>query len=282
MDTRPVLVIGGTGTIGRRVVAALRDEGVPVRAASRRSEVHFDWDDPGTWAAALDGVRAAFITPLDVPPSRTPALVGQAVAAGAERLVLLSARGVEVPGYFGPESVITECHLAGERAVRTSGAAWTVLKPAWFAQNFSEGLFRDGVVAGELALPVGGGRAAFVDADDIAAVAVAALTEEGHDGQEYELSGPRALGVADALAEISRATGRPARFADVTVEGFTEMLAGVGVPAEDAAVWANALTPIRTSGDAVIADGVERALGRPPRDFAAFADDAAKSGAWEG
>lgn len=281
MTPRTVLVIGGTGTTGKRVVSRLRDRGVPVRAASRGGDVRFDWDDPETWGPALEGAGSVYITPLDAPPPRTPALVERAVAAGVRRLVLLSARGVDVPGHFGSDTVIAHGHLEGERAVRESGASWTVLRPSWFAQNFSEGAFRDGVLSGELALPVGDGRSAYIDADDIADVAVAALTGEGHDGKVYELSGPRALTVTEALGEISRATGRRMRHRDGDEEGFVRDMAEWGVPAEEARMWANALTPIRTGGDAVVADGVDRALGRGPRDFAAFADTAAAAGAWK-
>ncbi len=281
MTQRTVLVIGGTGTVGKRVASRLRDRGVPVRTASRRGDVHFDWEDPATWGPALDGVGSVYITPLDAPPPQTPALVERAVAAGVRRLVLLSARGVDVPGHYGPDTVISRVHLEGERAVRESGVAWTVLRPSWFAQNFSEGAFRDGVLSGELSLPVGDGRSAFIDVDDIADVAVAALTGEGHDGRVYELSGPRALTVAEALGEISRAAGRAVRHRDGGEEEFIGRMAQWGLSTEEARMWVNALTPIRTGRDAVIADGVERALGRRPRDFADFADTAAAAGAWK-
>lgn len=279
----PTLVIGGTGKTGRRVVNLLRERGVPTRVASRSADPRFDWDEPDTWDAVLDGMRAVYIVPLDATPSRTPALVERAVASGARRLVLLSARGTDVPGYFGETFLgaeIKEIHGQGENAVRASGAAWTILRPGWFAQNFSEGVFRDGVLAGELALPTGDGAGAFVDAEDIAAVAVAALTEPGHGGRVYELSGPRALTIDEALAEIAAATGHRARYVPVEEAEFRAQLVAQGLAEAEAALWTDALTPIRTSREAPVLDGVRRALGRAPRDFTEFARTEAAAGAW--
>ncbi|MGF1339574.1 NAD(P)H-binding protein [Streptomyces flavovirens] len=275
-----VLVLGGTGKTGRRTVARLRERGVETRAASRSGETTFDWADRATWRVALDGVDAVYIVPLDTSPSPTPAFVAQAVASGVRRLVLLSARGVDVPGYFGPSYEGGGPHLESESAVRSSGVAWTILRPGWFAQNFSEGVFLDGVRGGELALPTGDGAAAFVDADDIAAVAVAALTEEGHDGEVYELSGPRALRIADALDEIAKVTGVRAVHVPARKSAFRAELVAQGMSEEEAALWIDAMEPIRTSREAPVTDGVRRALGRPPRDFADFARDAAAAGAW--
>ncbi|MFJ8882423.1 NAD(P)H-binding protein [Streptomyces sp. NPDC102402] len=276
-----VLVIGGTGKTGRRTVARLRELGVETRSASRSGDVRFDWEDRATWQAALDGVEAVYIVPLDTSPSPTPAFVEQAVAAGVRRLVLLSARGVDVPGYFGSSYDDGGPHLEGETAVRSSGAAWTILRPGWFAQNFSEGVFLDGVRAGELALPTGDGRAAFVDADDIAAVAAAALTEDGHEGEVYELSGPRALGIDDVLDEIAKVTGARAAYVQLEESAFRAGLVAQGMPEEEAALWTAAMKPIRTSQEALVTDGVPRALGRPPRDIADFARDAAAEGVWD-
>ncbi|RII11190.1 NAD(P)H azoreductase [Streptomyces sp. YIM 130001] len=275
-----VLVIGGTGKTGRRTVARLRDLGVETRAAARSGDIPFDWEDPTTWQAALDGVDAVHIVPLDISPSPTPAFVEQAVAGGVRRLVLLSARGVDVPGYFGPSFDGEGPHAESEAAVRSSGVAWTILRPGWFAQNFSEGVFLDGVRAGELALPTGDGSAAFIDADDIAAVAAAALTEDGHDGAVYELSGPRALGIADVLDEIAKASGVRASYVPVEESAYRAGLVAQGASEEEAALWTDAMRPIRTSREAPVTDGVHRALGRPPRDFTDFVRAASEAGAW--
>ncbi|MFC4565630.1 NAD(P)H-binding protein [Nocardiopsis mangrovi] len=280
MTEKTTVVIGGTGTTGRRVAAGLREKGAAVRVASRSGETRFDWTDPGTWQAALDGADSAYIVPLDDAPSRTPALVEAAVKSGVARLVLLSARGIDVPGYFAEGFTASALHLEGEQAVRASGAAWTIVRPAWFAQNFSEGVFRDGLLAGELALPVGSGASAFVDADDIAAVAVAALTGPGHDGEVYELTGPRALTIAQVVDEIAGAAGPKARYTPIEEDAFRAGLVAQGMSEAEAALWTEGLRPIRTSAEARISDGVERALGRAPRDFTEFARAAAQAGAW--
>ncbi|MFE7480421.1 NAD(P)H-binding protein [Streptomyces sp. NPDC057552] len=276
----PVLVLGATGKTGRRVLARLRELGVETRAASRAGETPFDWADPKTWGPALEGAAAVYIVPLDTTPSPTPAFVERAVAAGVRRLVLLSARGVDTPGYFGSPDYDGGPHAQGEEAVRSSDVTWTILRPGWFAQNFTEGVFLEDIRNGSLTLPVGDGEASYIDADDIAAVAVAALTEDGHEGEAYELSGPRALGVADVLDEIAKVSDVRASYIPAEEAAFREGLVAQGMSEVEAALWTAALDPIRTSREAPVKDGVERALGRPPRDLAEVVREAAEKGAW--
>src|SRR5690349_16248930 len=143
----PILVIGGTGKTGRRVAARLAAQGVPVRIGSRTGTPPFDWDDPSSWASALEGTRAAYIAffpDLAVPgsPAVIAALARTALAAGTRRLVLLSGRGEE------------EAERA-EQALIGTGADWTIVRCSWFNQNFNEDHLYDYVMAGELALPVG-------------------------------------------------------------------------------------------------------------------------------
>ncbi|MFE1908651.1 NAD(P)H-binding protein [Streptomyces gardneri] len=277
MTNQPILVTGATGKTGGRVVDRLRARGLPVRVASRTGEPRFDWHDRATWDSALDGVRAVYLVPVDGELLTRP-FVERAVELGVERVVLLSGRGVDVPGYSGEANIAGATHVDGESAVRGSGTAWTILRPAWFAQNFSEGLFRDAVLAGELRLPAGGGAVSFVDADDIAAVAVAALTEDGHAGQTYELSGPRALTLAQAVAAIAAATGRDIRYVPLPPEGFVAELTRAGWTAAEAEDFAEAVGPIRRGMDSHLSDGVRRALGREPRDFTGYV--AASVEAW--
>ncbi|WP_405791836.1 SDR family NAD(P)-dependent oxidoreductase [Streptomyces sp. NBC_01506] len=297
MRDEQILVVGGTGTTGSRVVALLRERGVAVRVASRTGEPRFDWIDRGTWDGALDGVTGVYVVPFDG-ESLTRPFVERAVARDVGRIVLLSGRGVDVPGYAGEASVAGPTHVDGEDAVRGlgtgtgtgtgsgagggggAGTRWTIVRPAWFAQNFSEGFFLDAVLTGELRLPAGDGAASFVDADDIAAVAVAALTEDGHGGRTYELSGPRALTIAEALAEISGAAGREIRYVPLSPEEFVAELREQGLSAAEAADYAESLSPLRRGLDSHVSDGVRRALGREPRDFHAFVKSAAADGAW--
>ncbi len=277
MTEQRILVLGGTGKTGRRVVSRLAAQGVPVRVGSRSGTPRFDWSDASTWDAVLDGVTAAYVVPLDGSPA-VPAFLRRAAASGVGRLVLLSARGIDVPGYYGDGDI--EEQLGNERALRGAGAAWTILRPGWFSQNFGEGLFRDPVLAGELRVAAGEGAASFVDADDIAAVAVAALTQDGHNGQTYELSGPRAVTFAQAAELIAAATGRPVRYVALEPEAYAAELVAGGMSPDEAQAWTMALGPIRRGPEATISDGVRRALGRDAIDFADYVQSAAKAGDW--
>ena len=268
----PILVLGGTGKTGRRVVSRLQERGAAVRVGSRGGEPPFDWDDRATWAPALHGASAAYISyfpDIAVPgaPEAIAELSRLAVAGGTRRLVLLSGRGEE------------EAQRA-EAELQASGADWTIVRCSWFSQNFSEDHLREPVLAGEVALPVGDVPEPFVDADDIADVAVAALTEDGHAGELYELTGPRLLTFADAVGEIADATGRDIRFTPVSDGDFAEELAGHGVPSDVVSLLRYLFTEVLDGRNARLADGVQRALGRPARDFRDFARRAAAEGAW--
>lgn len=272
-DLHPILVLGATGKTGRRIADLLGARGVPVRAGSRSGAPPFDWEDPATWGPALDGVRAAYVSfypDLAVPGAAATvrAFTELAVERGVRRLVLLSGRGEE-------EAQVSE------RTVRESGVEWTILRASWFTQNFSESYFADGVRDGVVALPVDGVREPFVDADDIAEAAVAALTEDGHAGQLYELTGPRLLTFADAVAEIAEATGRDVRFEPVPHEAYTAALIDEGVPRDVVALIGYLFGTVLDGRNESLTDGVQRALGRPPTDFRAFARAAADSGVWD-
>ena len=268
-----IIVLGGTGKTGRRVAERLRARDLPVRIGSRSGEPPFDWEDRSTWAPALSGASAAYVSfypDLAVPgaPEAIGALAEQALAVGCRRLVLLSGRGEE------------EAERA-ERVLAESGAEWTVLRCSWFMQNFSEGDFAEPSAAGELALPAGEVRAPFVDAEDIADVAVAALTEDGHAGRVYELTGPRALTHAEVAEQIGEATGRPVRYVPIPLEAFTAALADEGLPPDVVGLLRYLFEEVLVDANADPADGVRQALGREPRSFADFARDAARDGAWD-
>jgi uncharacterized protein YbjT (DUF2867 family) len=266
------LVVGGTGKTGRRVAARLTALGVPVRIGARSAEPSFDWEDRETWESAVRQVESAYVTfypDLAVPGAADAvrAFADVAVTNGVRRLVLLSGRGEEGA-------------LQGEQAVRESGAEWTILRATWFSQNFSEGLFGDQVRSGEVALPAGRVREPFVDADDIAEIAVKALTEDSHVGQVYELTGPRLLSFREAVEEIGRAAGRDLRYVEVSLDEYKSALAEQRVPADFIWLIEYLFTEVLDGRNARLADGVQRALGRPPRDFGDFAREAAASGAW--
>ncbi|MGV2978398.1 NAD(P)H-binding protein [Roseibium alexandrii] len=271
MQNKTILVIGATGKTGSRIAKSLEDKGISIRRGSRSAPVPFDWDQPQTWGPALDGVSAAYVSYF--PDIAFPGAVEQVEAftkmakdAGVEKLVLLTGRG--------------EHHAErAENIVRKSGVAFTIVRAAWFAQNYSEGALFGPVMAGVLPMPGGEVREPIVDVDDIAAVAVAALTEDGHDGELYEVTGPRLMSFADMAQELSTAIGRPVQHLPISFDEFHaevarssgEMIAGV-------------ITEIARETldgrNAHLTDGVQRALGRPPRDFIDYARDAARSGAW--
>ncbi|MFI6430337.1 NAD(P)H-binding protein [Rhodococcus oryzae] len=279
MTEHPILITGGTGKVGGRAVAHLEAKGVPVRVGSRAGDPRFDWTDRSTWDTALDRVKKAFIVPQDGELLTRP-FVQRAKELGVERVVLLSGRGADVPGYAKEDSIAGKTHIDGEDAVRHSGLEWTIVRPAWFAQNFSEGFFHDAVLSGELRLPAGDGAASFVDAEDIAAVAVAALTEDMHVGKTYDLSGPSALTIGEVVAAISAASGRTVRYVPLSPEDFVAELVAEGWPEADAEDYADSVGPIRLGMDSHLSDGVQTALGRPPRTFAQYVTEAAATGAW--
>jgi uncharacterized protein YbjT (DUF2867 family) len=278
-EKRVTLVLGGTGKTGRRVVERLEARGVPTRVGSRSAEPPFDWEDRSTWAPALRDVGNVYVTyypDLAVPGSveAVRSFAELAVGSGVRRLVLLSGRGE-------PEAKRAELALQ-EVVDAKAGAEWTILRSTWFMQNFSEDYMLEHVLSGEIRLPAGDVPTPFLDADDIAEVAVAALTDEGHAGQLYELTGPRSLTFAEAAAEIAEATGRPVRYAPVSLEEHAAEAAEHGVPAEVVELLTYLFDEVVDGRNANTTDGVRRALGREGQDFADFAREAAATGVWDG
>ncbi|MEZ5979646.1 MAG: NAD(P)H-binding protein [Planctomycetota bacterium] len=268
----PTLVIASTGKTGRRVADRLEARGLPVRRGSRSGATRFDWDDRSTWAEALRGVDKVYVVyspDLAVPqaPEAIEAFTEAARRAGVRRLVLLSGRG---------EEEAQRC----ERIVERSGLEWTVVRASWFAQNFDEGAFAELVRAGEVALPAGDVLEPFVDLDDVADVAVAALVEDRLVGEVVEVTGPRLMTFADAVREIAEAAGREVRYVRIPREAFTAGLAEAGLPTDQVELLDYLFTTVLDGRNASRTHGVERALGRPPRDFRDFARDAAARGAW--
>jgi uncharacterized protein YbjT (DUF2867 family) len=270
---KTILVTGGTGKTGRRVIKRLEQLKWPLRVGSRSGKPPFDWRDAATWKPALEGMDAVYIA--FQPDLAVPGAVDiiqrftkTAAAAGVKKLVLLSGRG---------EKEAEEC----EQVVMKAGLDWTILRASWFCQNFSEGAFLEAIQAGHLALPAGDIGEPFIDADDIADVAVAALTEEGHNSQLYELTGPRLLSFKEAAREISNATGKAIQYEQVPAAAYTEVLGSYGLP-EDVIWLVNYLfTEVLDGRNASLKDGVQRALGRKPIDFSVYVQKAAATGIWD-
>ncbi|WP_372088538.1 NAD(P)H-binding protein (plasmid) [Tistrella mobilis] len=268
-ERRPVLVTGGTGKTGRRVAAGLRARGWPVRIAARSlapaaDAVRFDWADRDGWPAALDGVGAVYVA--YAPDLAVPGAVGDitafaaaARAAGVGRIVMLSGRGEE--GAEAAERALAGVDRAG------AGLDWTVVRASWFQQNFTEGLLAEALAAGELALPVGDVPEPFIDADDIAAVAVTALTEGGFSGRILEVTGPRALTFAQAVAEIAHATGRPITYRQIPMNDFLAGLEAQGVPNDMRDFLAWLFATLFDGRNSTTTPTVTEVLGRPARDI---------------
>jgi uncharacterized protein YbjT (DUF2867 family) len=269
---KATLVLGGTGKTGRKVVERLAKIGMPVRIGSRSGQPPFDWENQNTWRPALQNIESAYVTyypDLAFPGAieAVGAFAKLAVESGVARLVLLSGRGEEGA-------------LLSEQAIQESGADWTIVRASWFDQNFSEGHLLEPVLSGEVAFPAGNVAEPFVDAEDIADVATAALIEERHRGQLYEVTGPRLLTFSEAVAEIAATTGRELRYMPVSPEQYASALLEYGLPTNFVTPLVKLVTTVLDGRNARLAEGVQRAVGQAPRDFAAYARDAAASGVW--
>lgn len=272
MNSEKVLVIGSTGKTGRRVVERLENKGIAVRSGSRSSEILFDWENPETWKPALDGIESVYITfypDLAVPGAdeAIQALVDLARSQGVKRLVLLSGRGEE-----GAQ--------ACENIIKRSGLEWTIVRASWFLQNFSEGMLLSAIQGGTLALPVNGIREAFIDVDDIADVVTAALTDDRHIGNLYEVTGPRLMSFTEVAEEFSSMTGKELKFLPITPEQMTEHLEKEGLPIESAEFITELMMTTMDGRNEYLSDGVFQALGRPPKDFRDYVQDTLKTGVW--
>ncbi|REJ76111.1 MAG: NmrA family transcriptional regulator [Acidobacteria bacterium] len=267
------LVIGGTGKTGRRIVAGLKEKGVPVRIGSRSASPSFDWGNEAGWDACLEGVESVYISfaPDLAIPGATDSirtLVDKAKKKGVKKLVLLSGRGEEEA-------------QASERIVQESGLEWTIVRASWFNQNFSEGAFIEMVLSGQITLPAGSTKEPFVDVHDIADVALAALTEDGHGGEVYEVTGPRLMSFADVASDLSDVTNRPIEYVEIPHEAFVGHIRESGAPKDVVWIMDYLFSTVLDGRNSYVTDGVQRALGRKPKDFSDYARDIAKAGVWE-
>ena len=272
MQSQSILVVGANGKTGSRVVARLKEKGIAIRRGSRNADIPFDWEAPETWAPALTGVSKAYVTyfpDLAFPGAveKLEAFTKVATETGLDHIVLLSGRGEHFAGM-------------GEEVVRNSGLPFTIVRSAWFAQNFSEGYLRDPILGGVLPMPGGDIAEPIIDIDDIADVVVAALTEDGHIGERYEVTGPRLMTFAEMAEVLSTTLGRHIQHVPISFEDFHANVAASG---DDfvADVFTKIARETLDGRNAYVAQGVEQALGRTPRDFAEFAKAVAARGVWD-
>ncbi|MCP5347374.1 MAG: NmrA family transcriptional regulator [Gammaproteobacteria bacterium] len=271
-DQNVILVTGGTGKTGRRIARNLQNMGRPTRVGSRASTPAFDWNNPANWKDCLDNVEAAYISyapDLAMPGASDTiqAFVDLAVTKGVKRLVVLSGRG---------EEEAQTC----EQIIINSGLEWTVVRASWFFQNFSEGAFIDMVLAGQITVPAGNTLEPFVDVDDISDVATVALAQDGHNGQIYEVTGPRLMSFTDIAADLSAAIGRDITYHDVPHDAFVNEVKESGAPRDVVWMLDYLFATVLDGRNSSLTDGVQRALGRKPRDFRDYAIEVAKTGVW--
>jgi len=259
MKQPPILIIGKNGKTGSRVNQRLQTLGYATRPVSRSTHPAFDWENPVTWRTAIEGTDTAYVTyqpDLVVPGavSTIKAFVRVASEAGMKHIVLLSGRGEK-----GAERA--------EDILKASGLAWNIVRASWFCQK---SFMREGILAGELVLPAGDTVEPFIDADDIADVAVAALTEPRHRNKLFEVTGPRALTFGQCIQEMSEALGRPLKFTTVPIDAYINALQEQGVPEDMQWLLHGLFTVVFDGRNCNVMPGVEEALGRPATDFKSY------------
>lgn len=254
-----ILVIGATGKTGKRVYEKLTNCGFAVKAGSRQSEQPFDWNNQATWQTALKHIKKVYLTyypDLAVPtaPQAIEDFCNMAIQSGVEHITLLSGRG---------EEAAQVC----ESIVQNSGLEWTIVRASWFNQNFSEGQFRDYIMSGTIALPVAQVTEAFVDIDDLADVVVASLTETGHSGKQYEVTGPELLSFEEIAAKFSKHLNKEISFIEISMEAFEKALDDVGVADDVIEMLLYLFGEVLDGRNEYLTHGIEEALGRKPKRF---------------
>ena len=268
-----ILVIGGTGKTGRKVVEGLKQRNQIVRIGSRNETPSFEWEDPTSWPKALEGMDKVYIVyypDLAVPGAleAIKALTVAAKKAGIKKAVLLSGKG---------EKEAERC----EQAVADSGLDYTLVRASWFNQNFSESFFLDPVLAGHIALPMPDAKIPFVDTGDIAEAVVEALLNDAHNGKTYEITGPRTMTFEEAVTEIAYACGRDLKYQAVTQVAYNAMMKAAGVPSDYIWLFDYLFREVLGNpNNQVVTTDVEKLLGRKATDFVAYAKETAKTGVW--
>ena len=273
MKHKPILVVGNSGKTGARVEQRLQTLALPTRGVSRSTAPAFSWNNPDTWSEVLDGVQSAYVTfypDLAIPASEQimSDFIEVAMESGLKHMVLLSGRGEEGA-------------VKAENILKKSGMTWNVVRANWFMQNFSEAFMIEGVLNGELMLPAGDVVEPFVDVDDIADVAVAALTQPELHNRLFEVSGPRALSFAECAAEISEATGYTVNYSQISIEEFLSALREQGQPDEVLWLMNELFTVVFDGRNSAPTHGVQEALGRPATDFKQYLEKVMDSGVWD-
>ncbi len=273
MRQRKILVLGGTGKTGSRVVSRLQTIGYSnLRIGSRKGSPAFDWEDSSTWLKVLEYVDIVYITfqPDLAIPSAVDAIrkfTSLAHKNGITKMVLLSGRG---------EKEAQVC----EQIVMDTAREWTIVRASWFNQNFSESVFLEPILAGHVALPRAETLEPFTDADDIAEVVVQTLLDNKHNGKIYDLTGPRLLSIPEAIEEISKACGRNIQFQSLTLEENVELLKRYQLPEDHIWLVNYLFSEVLDGRNAYVTHDIEKVLGRKATDFSEYANSTAATGVW--
>lgn len=273
MNIENILVIGGTGKTGRRVVEQLKKKGIEPKIGSRNASPSFDWDDKDTWVNTLNGIEKMYVTyypDLAVPGAKEKieSLTYLAKELGIKKMVLLSGKG---------EIEAEAC----ENIVINSGMDYSIVRASWFNQNWSESFFLDPIISGEVALPMSDVLIPFVDANDIAEVAAKVLLDDAYNGEIIEVTGPDLITFKDVVNFISRTSKRDLNFHDITLEQYIDGMKKMETPND--VVWlieylfSHVLTNPKNQ---LVVNDVERVLGRKAKSFLEYAQETAKTGVW--
>ena len=273
MKTNKILVLGGNGKTGRRVVQLLeKEKNVSIRIGSRSASIPFDWEKPETWANVVKDIDSIYITfqpDLAVPsaPEIMQNFTELAAQSGVEKIVLLSGRG---------EKEAQVC----EEIVKTKAKNWIIVRASWFNQNFSESIFLEPILAGFVALPRAEVLEPFTDADDIAEVVTEALLNEKHNGKTYELTGPRLLTFKEAVNEIAEISGKKITFQSLELKEYISMLSEYQVPEDESWLINYLFTEVLDGRNSSITNDIEKILGRKATDFSDYVQKTTQTGIW--
>ncbi|WP_298417274.1 NAD(P)H-binding protein [uncultured Kordia sp.] len=268
-----ILVIGGTGKTGRRVVKQLQDKGIEPKIGSRSATPSFDWDNKDTWVKALEGIKKMYVTyypDLAVLGAKKAieSLTYLAKELGVKKIVLLSGKG---------EVEAEAC----EKIVMNSGINYTIVRASWFNQNWSESFFLEPILSGEVALPMPDVLIPFVDADDIAEVATVALLDDNYNNTIIEVTGPELVTFKDVINTIAKASNRSLHFHSITLEQYVEGMKQMQIPADVIWLIEYLFSHVLTNPEnQKITNDIEKVLGRPAKTFLAYAEETAKTGIW--
>ncbi|PWH82318.1 NmrA family transcriptional regulator [Algibacter marinivivus] len=268
-----ILVIGGTGKTGRRVVEQLQNKGIEPRIGSRNASPSFDWDNKDTWVNALQGIERMYVTyypDLAVPGAKEAiqSLTYLAKELGVKKMVLLSGKG---------ETEAEAC----EKIVINSGMDYTIVRASWFNQNWSESFFLEPILSGEVALPMSDVLIPFVDANDIAEVAATVLLDDAFNGEIIEVTGPELITFKQVVDIISKTIDRSLNFYDITLEQYIDGMKQMQIPND--VVWlieylfSHVLTNPKNQ---LVINDIEKVLGRKAKTFLEYAQETAQTGIW--